>query len=79
VLKAKLTGHYQYYGINGNMRLLSRYYWRAVQLAMKWLNRRSQKHSFSWAGFGAYLKHYPCRCRGLSTSSTPSRPQGELD
>src|SRR5208337_4739989 len=27
VLKAKLTGHYQYYGISGNMRLLSRYYW----------------------------------------------------
>ena len=26
VLKAKLTGHYQYYGISGNMRLLSRFY-----------------------------------------------------
>ena len=52
VLKAKLTGHYQYYGISGNMRLLSRYYWLTVRLAMKWLNRRSQKHSFSWEGFG---------------------------
>jgi group II intron reverse transcriptase/maturase len=59
VLKAKLTGHYQYYGISGNMRLLSRYYWLTVRLAMKWLNRRSQKHSFSWEGFEAYLKHYP--------------------
>ena len=61
MLKAKLTGHYQYYGISGNMRSLSRYYWLAVQLAMKWLNRRSQKHSFSWEGFWVYLKHYPCR------------------
>ena len=59
VLKAKLTGHYQYYGISGNMRLLSRFYWLTVRLAMKWLNRRSQKHSFSWEGFEAYLKHYP--------------------
>ena len=59
VLKAKLTGHYQYYGISGNMRLLSRYYWLTARLAMKWLNRRSQKHSFSWEGFEAYLKHYP--------------------
>jgi len=59
VLKAKLTGHYQYYGISGNMRLLNRYYWLTVRLAMKWLNRRSQKHSFSWEGFEAYLKHYP--------------------
>jgi group II intron reverse transcriptase/maturase len=59
VLKAKLTGHYQYYGISGNMRLLSRYYRLTVRLAMKWLNRRSQKRSFSWDGFGAYLEHYP--------------------
>jgi len=59
VLKAKLTGHYQYYGISGNMRLLSRFYWLAVRLAMKWLNRRSQKSSFDWKGFGTYLKHYP--------------------
>jgi RNA-directed DNA polymerase len=59
VLKAKLRGHYQYYGVSGNMRLLSRFYWLTVRLAMKWLNRRSQKHSFSCEGFGAYLKHYP--------------------
>ena len=59
VLKAKLMGHYQYYGISGNMRLLSRYYGLTVRLAMKWLNRRCQKHSFSWEGFEAYLKHYP--------------------
>jgi hypothetical protein len=39
--------------------MLRRYYWRAVQLAMKWLNRRSQKHSFCWERFEAYLKHYP--------------------
>ena len=59
VLKAKLAGHYQYYGISGNMRLLSRFYGLTVRLAMKWLNRRSQKRSFSWEGFEAYLKHYP--------------------
>ena len=59
MLKAKLTGHYQYYGISGNVRWLHRYYRRVVQLAMKWLNRRSQKQSFTGEGFGAYLKHYP--------------------
>jgi hypothetical protein len=59
VLKAKLTGHYQYYGLSGNMRSLNRFYRLAVRLAMKWLNRRSQKHSFNWESFTAYLKHYP--------------------
>ena len=59
VLKAKLMGHYQYYGVSDNMRMLRRYYGIAIRLAMKWLNRRSQKHSFCWESFGTYLKHYP--------------------
>ena len=31
----------------------------ALRMALKWLNRRSQRRSFSWAGFSTYLKHYP--------------------
>jgi group II intron reverse transcriptase/maturase len=58
-LKAKLTGHYQYYGISGNSRAIVRFYRLAVRLALKWLNRRSQKRSFSKRSFSAYLKHYP--------------------
>jgi group II intron reverse transcriptase/maturase len=59
VLKAKLQGHYQYYGVSGNMRGLTRYYRFAIGLVKKWLNRRSQKRSFSWERFLAYLGHYP--------------------
>jgi RNA-directed DNA polymerase len=59
LLKAKLTGHYQYYGISGNMRLISRFYHLTVRLALKWLNRRSQRKSFYWATFQNYLEHYP--------------------
>ena len=59
VLKAKLTGHYQYYGVSGNMRSLRRYYRLVVRMALKWLNRRSQRKSFRWAGFQKYLEHYP--------------------
>ncbi|MGB2861895.1 MAG: hypothetical protein WBC05_01090 [Sedimentisphaerales bacterium] len=29
------------------------------RLVLKWLNRRSQKASFTWEDFEAYLKHYP--------------------
>ena len=54
-----MVGHYQYYGISGNMRLLSRFYGFMVRLAMKSLNRRSQKHSVSGEGSGMYLKYYP--------------------
>jgi len=59
ILAAKLRGHYQYYGVSGNMPSLQRYYHLALRLALKWLNRRSQRSSFNWAGFGAYLEHYP--------------------
>jgi group II intron reverse transcriptase/maturase len=59
ILAAKLRGHYQYYGVSGNMPSLARFYQVALRLALKWLNRRSQRRSFSWAGFYAYLKHYP--------------------
>ncbi len=59
ILAAKLRGHYQYYGVSGNMPSISRYHHLAVRLALKWLNRRSQRSSFNWAGFRAYLEHYP--------------------
>jgi hypothetical protein len=59
VLKAKLQGHYQYYGVSGNMRGLTRYYYIALRLVQKWLNRRSQRRTFPWPRFLAYLRHYP--------------------
>jgi RNA-directed DNA polymerase len=58
-LRAKLRGHYQYYGISGNSRAIERYHYVTKQLVFKWLNRRSQKSSFTWKGFEVYLEHYP--------------------
>jgi group II intron reverse transcriptase/maturase len=59
VLKMKLTGHYQYYGISGNFRELRKFYTRAVRLAHKWINRRSQKESYNWERFQRFLKWNP--------------------
>jgi RNA-directed DNA polymerase len=59
ILKSKLTGHYNYYGISGNFRSIGSYYQRTVQLLHKWLNRRSQKKSMNWESFNNYLKSYP--------------------
>jgi len=58
-LQAKLAGHYQYYGISGNARMIERYHHVAKRLVFKWLNRRSQKTSFTWERFQTYLEHYP--------------------
>ena len=59
ILEAKLRGHYQYYGVSGNMPALRQYYAMTLRLALKWLNRRSQRKVYSWKRFTEYLKHYP--------------------
>jgi len=59
VLQAKLRGHYQYYGVSGNMQSLKRFYSLTLRMTLKWLNRRSQRKSYSWRGFYKYLEHYP--------------------
>jgi RNA-directed DNA polymerase len=55
-LKQKLRGYYNYYGIKGNSLGLKEFYTEAIQQLFKWLNRRSQRTSFSWAEFRAQLK-----------------------
>lgn len=59
VLQAKLRGHYQYYGVSGNMRSIQRFYSLTLRLTLKWLNRRSQRKSFTRERFAKYLEHYP--------------------
>jgi len=58
-LAAKLRGHYQYYGVSGNSRMIGTFDYRVKRLLYKWLNRRCECKSFSWKQFGDYLRHYP--------------------
>ena len=58
-VKAKLQGHYNYYGISDNYRMIAKYYNRVIDLIFKWLNRRSQRESFRWDKFNLYLKQNP--------------------
>ena len=60
-LNSKLTGHYNYYGISGNFNSIKTYYNQAIKITYKWMNRRSQKKSFNWQKFNAYLEKYPLR------------------
>lgn len=56
---AKLRGHYNYYGISFNRQKMNHYYYTSVQALFKWLNRRSQKHSYTWEGFQRRLMFKP--------------------
>lgn len=55
----KLVGHYNYYGITDNSPMIAKYYQKVIQIMFKWLNRRSQKASYTWEGFNEMLKYYP--------------------
>jgi hypothetical protein len=58
-LSKKLQGHYGYYGITGNSRMLDRFYLEVCRVWWKWLNRRSQHKSLGWAAYLAQLKRHP--------------------
>lgn len=59
ILSSKVMGHYLYYGIGGNYRSLNNFHFQVERIIWKWLNRRSQRKSFTWDQFHAYLKLYP--------------------
>lgn len=46
-----LTGHYRYYGVTDNTKSLERFRSMVVALVFKWLNRRSQRNSYTWESF----------------------------
>ena len=54
-LNRKLQGHYQYYGVSGNWPWLERFRKAVLWLAYRWLNRRSNRSSFTVPAFYAYV------------------------
>ena len=57
-LARKLRGHWNYFGVSHNSKSLWAFYRHACEVVYKWLNRRSQRRSFTWARFSAMLKRY---------------------
>jgi len=57
-LNGKLRGYYQYYGVHGNSASLQHFFDGVVRRLWKWLNRRSQRPSYTWQGFKTLLTHF---------------------
>lgn len=58
-INRKLRGYWNYYGIRGNFKSLGDYFFHVQVILKKWLNRRSQKRSYTWKGFSALLERFP--------------------
>lgn len=59
LLKVKLQGHYNYYGVSGNIEGLKQYYHVTRKRIFYWFNRKSQNNRWSWREFDNYLERYP--------------------
>jgi RNA-directed DNA polymerase len=58
-LTLKLRGHYGYYGITGNSRMLAQFLQAVRRRWHYWLNRRSQKRRWNWERFTRFLRARP--------------------
>ena len=59
VFCAKVRGHLRYYGVSFNTRRLGVFVCQATRIAYKWLNRRSQRRSFTWETFRSFIARKP--------------------
>ena len=55
--KARVNGHFNYYAITDNSDSCHLYRHLATRALFKWLNRRSQRKSYTWVGFEQALRH----------------------
>ncbi len=58
-MRKKLVGHYRYYGITDNSKMLGRFRYEVSRLLFKWLNRRSQRQSFNYESYNRFLGRHP--------------------
>jgi hypothetical protein len=58
-VKAKLRGHYNYYGITDNSSGIAHYAYEVTRLLHKWLNRRGKRGCLSWEKFSKMLALFP--------------------
>ncbi len=54
--KVRIEGHLNYYAITDNSKMCSTYRHYATRILFKWINRKSQRRSYTWKGFMQALK-----------------------
>ncbi|TYR75039.1 group II intron reverse transcriptase/maturase [Rossellomorea vietnamensis] len=58
-ISRSLVGYYNYYCITDNSPAVKKFLHQVRRLLFKWMNRRSQRKSFSWDKFILFLQKYP--------------------
>jgi RNA-directed DNA polymerase len=58
IFTAKLRGHVNYYGVSHNTENVAKFLHESKKIVFKWLNRRSQRASFTWEQFERYIEKH---------------------
>jgi RNA-directed DNA polymerase len=66
LLKQKLVGHYNYYGVSGNFKELRQYYKKTRSYVFYWFSRKSQRRRWSWEEFLRYEARHSLPCPKLT-------------
>lgn len=72
----KLRGHYNYYGVHHNSESLWSYWTHMCEMVYKWLNRRSQRRSFTWERLNAMFERYNIPRPSITEKPTRKRYAG---
>ena len=73
-LASKYRGYWNYYGVRGNSKSLEQFFQQTRRILFKWLNRRSQKKSYTARGFERLLRRFQIpRPRIVEYSPVPIR------
>jgi RNA-directed DNA polymerase len=73
-LVRRIQGHYNYFGVNGNLRSLERLEYGVSRIWLKWLRRRSQRGRLTWERFRALLANLPLPVPRISVQIWDTRP-----
>jgi len=57
-LARKYRGYWNYYGVRGNFKSLGQFFQQTRRILHKWLNRRSQRKSYTALGFERLLRRF---------------------
>jgi group II intron reverse transcriptase/maturase len=60
-LNRSLTGYYNYYAVTHNLRTVNLFRHKVIEQLFYWLNRRSQRNSYTWNEFNELLKRVPLK------------------
>lgn len=73
MLNLKFRGYFNYYGVMSNSKGINQFYGEAMKILYKWLNRRSQRKSFTWDEFNAKMQWY-----GIITPRVVEIPDNQI-